>query len=82
MTAPRLGKRQLALLRGTASGGALVVPMPVSRRLCDLGLMRAHGGDGSFAAITPAGLRALADAVEDGRVALFSMPEGDGGADG
>jgi hypothetical protein len=70
-----LGKRQLALLRDVGTIGALIVPEKTSRRLCDLGLMAAHGADGSFAAITTAGLRALADAVDAGRIALFTMPE-------
>ncbi|HRP26369.1 hypothetical protein [Thauera sp.] len=71
----RLGPKQLALLRTVGTSSALVVASATSRRLCALGLMRAHGTDGSFAAITPAGLRALADAVEAGRVEMFQMPE-------
>lgn len=74
MTAPRLGPRQLAMLRSVGTTAALVVPCRVSHRLCDLGLMTAEA-DGSFARITPAGLRALADAAEAGRVTLFVMPE-------
>ncbi len=72
----RLGKRQLALLRGVGPTSAVVVPDGTTRRLCDLGLMKAHGGeDGSFAAVTPAGLRALADAVDAGKIGLFKMPD-------
>lgn len=71
----RLGPKQLALLRTVGTSSALVVASATSRRLCALGLMRAHGTDGSFAAITPAGLRALADAAEAGRIELFAMPE-------
>jgi len=70
----RLGKRQLQFLRGVGVGAAVVVPNRYSRRLCEVGLMKAHGADGSFAAITPAGLRALADAAEAGRITLFQMP--------
>ena len=70
----RLGKLQLELLRGVGTNSALVVPCAKSRRLCELGLMRAHGNDGAFAAITPDGLRALADADDDGRVKLFTLP--------
>ena len=78
MRVPRLGIRQLELLRGIGTTGALVVGNKTSRRLCALGLMKAHGRDGSFAAITPAGLRALADAAEAGRIELFRMPEMEG----
>lgn len=70
----RLGVRQLELLRATASGAALVIPTARSRRLCDLGLMRAHSPGGGFAHCTPKGLRALADAVERGRITLFTPP--------
>ena len=70
----RLGKKQLELMRGVGATAAFVVPNPTLRRLCDLGVMKAHGPDGSFVAITPDGLRALADAVEDGRIGLFTMP--------
>ena len=65
-----LGPRQLELLRGLANPCALVVPDPVSRSLVKRGLLAADP-DGSFAHITPAGLRALADAADDGRVQLF-----------
>jgi hypothetical protein len=71
----RLGKQQLHLLKAVGITAALVVPSPASRRLCEMGLLKAHGADGSFAAITPAGLRALADAADAGRVALFTMPD-------
>jgi hypothetical protein len=70
-----LGKRQLELLRDIGPMCALVLPDKTSRRLCALGLMFAHGVDGSFAAITPAGLRALADAADAGKIALFTLPE-------
>lgn len=53
---------------------ALVCPSPVSRSLVARGLMAAEP-DGSFAHITPAGLRALADAADRGEVQLFTMPE-------
>lgn len=71
----RLGIRQLRKLRTVGTRMALVVPDKTSRRLCELGLMVAHGDDGSFAAITPAGLRALADAVDAGKIKLFEMPD-------
>lgn len=72
----KLGTRQLKLLRTVGTTSALVVPDNISRRLCDLGLMKAMGKDGnSLACITPNGLRALADAVDAGRIDLFKMPE-------
>jgi hypothetical protein len=74
MTSPRLGHRQLKLLATVGTTHALVCPSKISRRLCDLGLMAADT-NGAFAHITPAGLRALADAAEAGRVELFRMPE-------
>lgn len=70
----RLGIRQLRLLRTVGTTSALVVPDAISRRLCELGFMRASNPDGSFACITPAGLRALADAADAGRINLFVMP--------
>lgn len=70
----RLGRRQLELLRKIGCLSALVVPSATSRRLCELGLMKSHGDDGSFAAITPAGLRAVADAADAGKIELFKMP--------
>lgn len=71
----RLGKRHLQFRRGLGDGVAVIVPNVYYRRLCDLGLMKARGDDRSFAAITPAGLRALADAAEAGRIELFKMPD-------
>ncbi|MFA1674800.1 hypothetical protein ACDY97_19045 [Rhizobium mongolense] len=76
----KLGTRQLELLRTVGTTSALVVLDNVSRRLCALGLMKTMGKDGdSFACITPNGLRALADAVDAGRIKLFVMPEKRGG---
>lgn len=69
----RLCKNQLTLLRAVGITAAVVVPSATTKRLCALGLMREAGKD-SFACITPAGLRALADAAEAGRVELFVMP--------
>jgi hypothetical protein len=70
----KLGKKQLEMLRSVGTTAALVVPDTISRRLCELGLMKAAGADGSFAHNTPAGLRALAEAAEQGRITLFVMP--------
>ncbi|NEI52681.1 hypothetical protein GR217_34245 [Rhizobium leguminosarum] len=63
------------MLRAAGTTSALVVPCATSRRLCDLGLMKAHGQNGSFTGITAAGLRALADAVDAGKIDLFIMPK-------
>lgn len=71
----KLGKNQLQILRHVGTTAAVVLPSRETRRLCELGLMKAHGSDGSFAAITPDGLRALAAAAEGGHVDLFVMPE-------
>ncbi len=71
----RLGKRQIQMLQSVGSTSAIIVPCPPSRRLCEMGLMKSHGPNGSFVAITPDGLRALADAVDAGKAHLFVMPE-------
>lgn len=72
-----LGTRQLETLRGVGTMGALIVGTPRTRRLVELGLM-ASEPNGSFARITPDGLRALADAVDAGRIDLFVMPGKEG----
>jgi hypothetical protein len=73
----KLGKNQLEMLRSVGTTAALVVPNPISRRLCELGLMKEAGKD-SFAHITPAGLRSLADAAEAGHIQLFILPKKEG----
>ena len=63
-----LGKHQLELLAGLACPGrALIVPGKVSESLVRRGLLKCYD-DGSFSCITPNGLRALADALEAGKV--------------
>lgn len=66
----RLGHKQLAMLHMLAGPGiVLVVAGKLSRSLCARGL--AHEMiDGGCVHITPAGLRALADAAEAGRIRL------------
>ncbi len=71
----RLGPNQLRLLRSVGTTAAVVVADRETRRLCELGLMASAETDGSFAHITPAGRRALADAADAGRITLFVMPE-------
>ena len=66
-----LGRNQLDLLLKLGPTMALVVPSKTSRRLTELGLLAAEE-DGSFARITPAGLRALADAADAGKIAIPS----------
>lgn len=73
-----LGRLQLDLLAKLASPSLfLVVGKPLSTSLVRRGLMRAHGAPappndphGGFVQITPAGLRALADAWEAGRLSF------------
>jgi hypothetical protein len=59
------------LLRAVGTHSALLAPEPLSRRLCDLGMLRSDYPDGRMSHLTPAGLRALADAAEAGRISLF-----------
>jgi hypothetical protein len=71
----RLGRRQrevLARLGGVTM--ALVVGDKMSASLVRRGLLIAEP-DGSFARITAAGLRVLADELEAGRVAAFSIAD-------
>jgi hypothetical protein len=66
----RLGKNQLHLLGFLGRAGcALVVASPTSLTLTKRGLL-AEASPGGCVHITPAGLRALADAAEAGRVQL------------
>lgn len=65
----RLGKHQLRLLRVLAGGCFQIVPDKVSRSLIAKGLAVAWSGD-AFVGVTPAGLRALADAADSGQLDL------------
>ena len=74
MTPRPLGKHQRCLLADL--GGvrmAVIVGDKLSRSLVQRGLLAAED-DGSFAHITARGLRALADEIDAGRVALFDKP--------
>lgn len=69
----RLGSRQLKRLAGMAGvGSALVVPDSISRSLTARGLMQPTGdqpgAEDGMIVVTPAGLRALADAMDAGLV--------------
>lgn len=69
----KLGKRQLARLAGMAGvGSALVVPDELSRSLAARGLMEGTGdkpgSEDAFAVVTAAGYRAVADAIDAGRI--------------
>lgn len=66
MTRP-LGKHQLRLLRVLAQGGLLVVPNKVSDSLERRGLAERLKPD-AMVYITPDGHRAIADAMESGRI--------------
>jgi hypothetical protein len=68
----RLGPQQLEQLHRVGTTMAVAVPTPMTRRLVALGLMQAEP-DGALARLTPAGLRALADAADAGRIVLFDV---------
>jgi hypothetical protein len=79
MTRP-LSDGQLATLKGLAVRGALVVPGRPAHRLIKRGYLtcldpNGADGKGSFAVITPKGLRALADAAEAGRIKLLTLED-------
>lgn len=79
-----LGSRQRNLLAALARPSLfLVVGDKVARSLSDRGLLAPHGND-SLYAITPAGLRCLADELDAGRIkqepALRAL-RGEGGVD-
>lgn len=62
-----LGPKQLDALRGLALGLVGLVPDATDRSLIRRGMLRQEDGDGCYC-IAPAGLRALADAIEAGKV--------------
>lgn len=65
----RLGKNQIELLTVLGCpGNSLVVPSKTALSLVRRGLLKT-ADCGGFACITPAGLRALANEMESGRVA-------------
>ena len=73
----RLGKHQLAMLASLAgTHRALVVPDSVTRSLCKRGLMMPGGTktDG-FLVMTPAGYRAVADALESGAIVRLPVEQ-------
>lgn len=72
-TAGRIGPKQLQLLRVLAGPVALVVACARSRSLTARGLLR-EAAPGAFVHITSAGLRALADAADAGRIRLEVLP--------
>lgn len=70
MTRP-LGKRQIDVLTLICCPGrALVVPDKITDSLVARGLCEAMTETGSFVHITPAGLRAVADLADAGKVRL------------
>lgn len=71
MTRRPLGPKQIEALRIFRPGSFAIVGDKQLRRLAQLGLLKAHGPEGdSFYGITSAGLRALADAADAGRLDL------------
>lgn len=60
-----LTSNQISVLFGLAGSRVLITPDRTSRRLAELGLLRSN--DRGVCCIAPAGLRALADAIEAGR---------------
>lgn len=72
----KLGPKQIKTLSIFRPGSFAVCGDKQLRRLAELGLVKAHGSCGdSFYGITSAGLRALADAADDGRLDLGISPE-------
>ena len=63
----RVGPKQRDLLARMCVGRAVVVGDALTRSLCRRGLMKAHRGD-DVVTVTAAGLRALADEMDAGRV--------------
>lgn len=63
----RLGYRQRDFLARFVAGRAIVVSDPLTRRLTSRGLLAANE-DGDMMTITAAGLRAVADEIDAGRV--------------
>jgi hypothetical protein len=72
----RLGNKQANMLAALAGRWALLVADRTARGLIKRGLL-AEARPGGPCHITPAGLRALADAAEAGQVELFKMKEGE-----
>lgn len=73
----RLGRKQLQLLSAIAGvRRALVVPDKISRSLCERGLMQsASSKTDGFIVLTPAGYRAVADALERGTIKRLPAEE-------
>lgn len=70
-----LGKRQRNLLASLAGVNfAVVVGDKLTAALVQRGLLTAEP-DGSWAHITPAGLRCMADEIEAGRQQMFSTEQ-------
>ncbi|MEL7090226.1 MAG: hypothetical protein AAFN94_00690 [Pseudomonadota bacterium] len=66
----RLGIRRLELLRTLSSRLVLLIGDQRTARLAELGLVES-AADGHFVRITAAGLRAVADAADAGRLPVF-----------
>lgn len=66
----RLGIRQLEKLQTCGTAFSQVVPDRRVKKLIERGFMTSDNPDGSFAYITPQGLRALAEAIDNGRISI------------
>jgi hypothetical protein len=75
----RLGKNQLKLLMAMGSPSMLLMTPCTgeAKSLERRGLVASYRGGGATR-ITPAGMRALADAYEAGQLEQFMHPRGDG----
>lgn len=68
----RLGIRQLRTLRTLSTRLVQVIGDKHTARLCELGLCES-APDGNMVRITAAGLRAVADAADAGRLPVFDI---------
>ena len=71
----RIGNKQLELLDALGLHRFRVVPDYMTRSLVKKGLMKVYGPKGGIIGLTSNGLRALADAADDGRISLAPSPE-------
>lgn len=76
MSKQPLGKNQLATLRALGPHLVCIVGSKEHRSLQKRGLVESLGDDGnSFFAITPDGLRSLADAIDSGKLHRWTIDD-------
>ena len=74
----RLGNKQLQKLRTLGPSLCQIVGDDVCRSLAKRGLLASDSEDGeAFYHITPDGMRALADAIDDGKLPRMKVPTKD-----